>query len=121
MSEKQKKLKARLLALARKRKFKKKFREEEDFPGFTRGEVAESKVKEKQKKRFSTKQTGNMTPTQKRTLQKVYKADMKDIIRTGGFDDDDAPKKKRKGRGGGAGIPNRLLKGGLNNFRNRIK
>lgn len=30
-------------------------------------------------------------------------------------------KKKKGGRSGGAGIPNRLLKGGLNNFRNRIK
>ena len=126
MSEKQKTLKARLLALARKRKFKKEFRDEDagvGLPPLTKGEIAEMKLEEK-RERKRDKIAKEKKLKQPSRLLNPYK-------RGGGLPDsvfeefkkqmEKKAKKKKGGRSGGAGIPNRLLKGGLNNFRNRIK
>tara|TARA_B100000214_G_scaffold90918_1_gene62811 strand:- start:376 stop:681 length:306 start_codon:yes stop_codon:yes gene_type:complete len=86
-------LKAKLIAMAKVRKFKQKFREEEDFPGFTRGEIAKIKLREKKEK-------------QKKELLEKRK---------------NKKPSKRLRPGGGGGIPNSLIKGGLNNYKNRIK
>ena len=132
MSEKQKTLKARLLALARKRKFKKEFRDEDagvGLPPLTKGEIAEMKLEEKREKKRD-KIAKEKKLKQPSRLLNPYK-------RGGGLPDSvfeefkkqmekkEKRKKKQPSKrlrpGGGAGIPNRLLKGGLNNFRNRIK
>lgn len=95
--KKQKALKAKLLALVRKRKFKKEFRDEDagvGLPPLTKGEIAEMKLEEK-KERKRDKIAKEKKLKQPSRLLNPYKQ--------------------------GGGLPNSLIKGGFNNYRNRIK